>query len=117
MSAGLPPASEGAGQGHDRPAAARALPRRQGRRGPARGPGPHRKRARSARLRPAACSSGHQSGKVRAPAATAVVLTAASVTSADRPRRCHSATTSPLQNCTCSGEGASGSSRSCAAQT
>jgi hypothetical protein len=117
VSAELPPASEGAGQGRDRPP--RPEPCRAGRAGggAARAAGPHRKRARSARLRPAACSSGHQSGKVSAPAATAVVLTAASVTSADRPRRCHSATTSPLQNCTCSGEGASGSSRSCAAQS
>lgn len=60
------------------------------------------------RLRRAARRDGYQMGKVKVPAASAVVFSVTSVSSRDTPRRCQSVTESPLQYCICSAVGAPG---------
>lgn len=54
-------------------------------------------------------------GKVKVPAARAVVLSVTNVSSTDTPRRCHSMAPSPLQNWICSAVGAPGRIAACKA--
>lgn len=65
------------------------------------------------RFRKAALTEGYQMGKVKVPAASAVVFRVTRVNRREIPRRCQRVDESPLQYCICSAVGAPGRIAAC----
>jgi len=68
------------------------------------------------RFRRAALTEGYQMGKVKVPAASAVVLRVTRVNRTEIPSRCQRVAESPLQYCICSAVGAPGRIAACKLQ-